>query len=253
MKPHFVPGNTASSEKGASKVISAGGQILKPTLQSGHKASTLADASKDPSAGGQVQQPHLIPGTPNGQNAVSPLFSRGMNENVGVLFVHGDEIDLTSPSGSLDPLELSSPLVRTPQILPDVIIEESFSPIEDWSINLSKTTPSPREISVLPDIVTPPQSNSPFWISPGNELTKSALQPRPISLACSPTTTPHGPTTYFSKKLRQKVLLSQTKKNSRSSSSKKSSTISTKTQKFLATQVAGIARLDLSSNNLPSN
>ena len=77
----------------------------------------------------------------------------------------------------------------------------------------------------------------------------------PISLACSPTTTPHGPTTYFSKKLRQKVLLSRTKRNSRSSSSKKSAskTFSSNTQKLIATQVTGISRLDVSSDNLPRN
>ena len=82
---------------------------------------------------------------------------------VGVFFVQGEEYALNSPQcRGVDPLE-GNTLIGTPQILPDVVIEETYSTIEDRTVNLSKTTPLPKEESLLPDVVTP-YHDSPFRV-----------------------------------------------------------------------------------------
>ena len=126
---------------------------------------------------------------------------------------------------------------------------ETDSPSEDWGIELSKTIPLPREESLLPDVPTPVH-DSPFWIDSSPNSTQTPTMPVPSSLVestYSRNSTPdsrHGPSVYFSKKLRQKVLISRGKKrNCGSSFSMKPSNaqFSPQIQRIIAAEVQGVA------------
>ena len=171
---------------------------------------------------------------------------------VDVLFVSGLESPANSPTVPCsDPLSL--------QILPDREDVISDSPIvntidryeailspSDWGVELSTNTPTPREASILPTVPTPPTNNSPFWESSPN-VTPFPL--RVVTASYSQSRTPssgHGPTSYFSKKLRQRVLLSRGRKK-KDESSNTSSRFSPQIQRLIVAEVSGIARLDSSN------
>ena len=105
-----------------------------------------------------------------------------------------------------DPLETLS---LTPEIIPDIAVNETYSPIEEWTVNLSKETPARLEDSILSDIKTPTPSNSPLWVEEDINPQTPINPLNFVEATYSNPTTPasHGLTSYFSKKLRQKVLL----------------------------------------------
>ena len=143
-------------------------------------------------------------------------------------------------------------LSNTPEILPEMQVADSYSPIEEWTANLSRNTPICLEDSVLPDIHTPTPTNSPFWVEEATTPPTTPLNPMQcVEAAYSRTTTPgsHGPTHYFSKKLRQRILVSRQKRKSRSDATTPSNVVvSLQKQKLLETAVTGILRLDDSNN-----
>ena len=105
------------------------------------------------------------------------------------------------------------------------------------------------EDSVLSDIKTPTPTNSPFWVeptpSPTNPLTiVEATYSRPATPDSN-----HGPTTYFSKRLRQQILISRQRRKSRAASeSPRNVVFSLKKQRLIATTIEGIAKLDDSNS-----
>ena len=154
-------------------VVSAVCQDQQPHIYPGlKKPSNRGNVHNVVSAVCQDQQTKTFPGN----NTPNP----GRKASVGVLFVQGNDFTLHSPiCVGVDPLEITSP-VGTPQILPEISYSDSpiASPLyegldqNDWTKNLSTTTPLPREESVLPDIKTP-QTGSPFWIESDNEQTNT--------------------------------------------------------------------------------
>ena len=100
--------------------------------------------------------------------------------------------------------ETDSPIVNTV----DRYLVETNSP-RDWGIDLSSTTPMPREESLLSNIPTPTH-DSPIWTNSSPNSTQTTTLPIPSSMVeatYSQGSTPdsrHGPSVYFSKKLRQK-------------------------------------------------
>ena len=252
LKTSSQPGHSLSVSQlhAGFKNFSAGGGLLKTSTHTGHSTdvsqsqegnfneNTVAGATyMDPSAGGGLLRPQINPGH------LSPALNKAGECSVGVLFVHRDQVDYSSPQVAMtDPLETLS---LTPEILPDMQINDDYSPIEDWTTNLSRNTPVQFEESVLSDIKTPTPTNSPFWTEP----TPSPTNPLTIVEATySRTTTPdfqHGPTTYFSKKLRQQIILSRQRRKSRASSqTPQNVVISLKKQRLIATSIQGIAKLD---------
>ena len=124
--------------------------------------------------------------------------------------------------------DLLEPATGTPEILPDRAFFETDSPIintvdryvietyspNDWGIELSSTTPLPREDSLLPDVITP-TNDSPFWTKSSPNSAQTPTMPIPSSIVeatYSQRSTPdsrQGSSVYFSKKLRQKILISR--------------------------------------------
>ena len=181
--------------------------------------------------------------------------------SVDVLFVQGNELAFKSPiCTDADPLEFSSP-IGTPQILPTLAITHSNSPITEspllvgipdnsWTENLSTTTPLPREVSVLPDVQTPP-TGSPFWVTSEDENTHTPTHTYPLDFVeanySGPSTSNprHGPTTYFNRKLSVRKLVStDVRKGSASSRTKSQRVANSQKQKLIATQISGIMQLD---------
>ena len=144
-----------------------------------------------------------------------------------------------------DPLEYLS---NTPEILPEMQVADSYSPIEEWTANLSRNTPICLEDSVLPDTHTPTPTNSPFWVEETTTPPTTPLNPlQCVEATYSRTTTPgsHGPTSYFSKKLRQRILVSRQKRKSRTDTTTPSNVVvSLQKQKLIETAVKGIFKLD---------
>ena len=108
----------------------------------------------------------------------------------------------TTPGSNIDPLTISSIVVDglTPSIVPDQATPSS-SPIEAWTIGLSRNTPKTATREILPDTQTPIASDSPI----GED----------------PTPTPR----YYSKKLHRSVTVSRgSKKKKENSQTKKQKT-----------------------------
>ena len=131
----------------------------------------------------------------------------------------------------------------------------------NWGIELSSTTPQPREDSILSlvETPTPTHSPSPFWTNSSHPTTPQLLEPSSIVEAIysqgSASSSRHGPTVYFSKKLRQKIMVSRgIRRNDRSSSSSNRTprTFSPQIQRLVATEIEGIARLNESNRDGPA-
>ena len=133
------------------------------------------------------------------------------------------------------------------------LIHFSKRRIEEWTTNLSRNTPVCLEDSVLPDTNTPTPTNSPFWVEEPNTPTTTPINPLMcVEATYSRTTTPgsHGPATYFSKKLRQWILVSRQMRKSKSGSATLSSVVvSLQKQRLVETTVKGILQLNDSSND----
>ena len=263
-----IGNQVSSSGEAVSKDLSAGGGLFKLNSIQGQLSTTdtATDShhSRNPvgetdaidvfSVGGGLLKPRINTGHPSQVQSISGMSSPVVRGSVGVLLVQGNDTLIDSPTPMCeDPLEY---LTNTPEILPDIVVADTYSPIEDWTANLSRNTPICLEDSVLPDTNTPTPTNSPFWVEETTTPTTTPLNPLLcVEATYSRTTTPgsHGPTTYFSKKLRQRILVSRQKKKSRSDSATPSNVVvSLQKQKLVETAVRGIFQLD-DSNKGSSN
>ena len=155
-------------------------------------------------------------------------FVRGQAES-NTIFINGSgghpSPTCTTPGNRFDPLFLQNS--GSEKIVPDSATP-SFSPIEEWTQNLSKTTPQTCTREILPDCPPTPENNSPIG------------EP-----------TPENPNTrYFSKKLQRSVTVSREKKRSSSAISKrktKSTQISGEKQRLISTML-GIVPLGSSTD-----
>jgi len=192
--------------------------------------------------------------------------------SVGVLFVNGMDSPFTSPVvvQGTDPLEV----LGTPEIVPDRQYVVTDSPIvntvdryvetnspSDWGVELSSTTPLPREEYLLSTIPNP-TNDSPFWTDSSPSSAQTHPVPIPSSMfetMYSQGSTPdsrHGPSVYFSKKLRQRILISRGKKRNSGksiSNNAPSGRFSPQIQRLIAAEVSGITRLDTSNQELHRN
>ena len=133
----------------------------------------------------------------------------------------------TTPVNRFDPL--FQPNSSSEKIIPDTATP-SYSPIEEWTQNLSKTTPQTTTREILPDYPPTPENNSPFG---------------------EPTPNNSGNTRYFSKKLHRTVTVSRGKKKSSSaviSKKKSKSTQISGEKQRLITSMLGIVPLETSTD-----
>ena len=262
--------HTVSSDGNATTaVFSVGGGLQQsqktgqPTESSDGNATTAVfpvggGLQKSQTTGQPTKAPGL-PGTPYahslGSRQIKNLVSQPCFQSpIGVPIVQNESSLANTPhSIAEDPLENLS---MTPEVLPDIVFNENYSPIEEWTANLSKETPARNEDSILSDIKTPTPSNSPFWVVEDQVTPKTPVNPMDfVEATYSRPSTPafHGPTHYFSKRLRQKIFLSRQGKSKKTSEKPSNVVFSLEKQRLIATTVKGIARMDKSNDSSTKN